>query len=179
MHKVTAIIPTKNEAHNIESVLASVAWCDEILVVDSFSTDNTVELAKKYTSRIIESEYINSASQKNRAIPQAAHEWILLVDADELVTPELKNEIQELLKQDNIPHDAYWIYRKNYFMGKEVKYSGWQRDKVIRFFKRDTCRYEEKHVHAEVITSGSVSKLKNKLGDIITTNYTIKLENLQ
>ncbi len=163
MHKITAIIPTKNEAVHIEAVLASVAWCDEILVVDSFSTDNTVELAKKYTSRVIESEYINSASQKNRAIPQAAHEWILLVDADERVTPELKNEIQNLLKQDIIPHDAYWIYRKNYFMGKEVKYSGWQRDKVIRFFKRDTCRYEEKHVHAEVITSGSVSKLKNKL----------------
>ena len=82
MHKVTAIIPCKNEAHNIEAVLQSVSWCSEIMVVDSFSADNTVELAKKYTSRIIESEYINSASQKNRAIPLAQSEWILLVDAD-------------------------------------------------------------------------------------------------
>lgn len=70
---------------------------------------------------------------KNRAIPQATHEWILLVDADERVTPELQSEIQQLLQRDTIPHDAYWIYRINYFMGKEVKYSGWQRDKVIRF----------------------------------------------
>ena len=133
--------------------MQSVAWCDEILVVDSFSTDNTVELAKKYTDRIIQSEYINSASQKNRAIPQATHEWILLVDADERVTPELKTEIQKILSSETIPYDAFWIYRRNYFMGKEIKYSGWQRDKVVRLFKRDTCRYEEKHVHAEKITT--------------------------
>lgn len=162
MHKITAIIPTFNEAHNIEAVLQSVAWCDEILVVDSFSTDDTVEKAKKLATRVIQSEYINSASQKNRTIPQAAHPWILLVDADERVTPELRDEIQSMLKKETIPCDAYWIYRSNFFMGKEIKYSGWQGDKVIRFFKRDTCRYEEKSVHAEVITSGAIGVLKNK-----------------
>ncbi len=169
MFKITAIIPCKNEAHNIEAVLKSVTWCNEILVVDSFSTDNTVELAKKYTDRIIQSEYINSASQKNRAIPQATHEWILLVDADERVTPELQKEIQTILASDTILFDAFWIYRRNYFMGKEIKYSGWQRDKVIRLFKRDACRYEEKQVHAEIITNGKTGKLKNKL-----QHYTFK-----
>lgn len=163
MHKITAIIPTFNESHNIDAVLRSVHWCDEIMVVDSFSTDDTVERARAYTSRIIQSEYINSASQKNRAIPQAAHEWILLVDADERVTPELQNEIRSLLNGDHIPCDAYWIYRKNYFMGREIRYSGWQGDKVIRLFKRDTCRYEEKSVHAEVITTGKIGTLKHKL----------------
>ena len=147
----------------MEAVLASVQWCDEILVVDSFSTDNTLELAAKFHPRIIQREYINSASQKNWAIPQAAHEWILLVDADERVTPELKNEIQQILRNDTPDCDAYWIHRKNYFMGKEIRYSGWQRDKVIRLFKRDTCRYEEKQVHAEIITTGKTGKLKNKL----------------
>lgn len=163
MHKVTAIIPCKNEAHNIEAVLDSVKWCDEIVIVDSFSTDNTVELAKKYTSRILQREYVNSANQKNWAIPQAENEWILLVDADERVTPELKQEIQFILSQEEIKSVAFSIGRKNFFLGKEIKYSGWQRDKVIRLFKRDTCRYEEKHVHAEIITSGNVGKLKNKL----------------
>ncbi len=163
MHKVTAIIPCKNEAHNIDAVLASVQWCDEVLLVDSFSTDNTLEIAKKYAPRVITREYINSASQKNWAIPQATHEWILLVDADERVTPELQKEIQSILSDENIPFDAFWIGRRNYFMGKEIHYSGWQRDKVIRLFKRDTCRYEEKHVHAEVITTGATGKLKNKL----------------
>ena len=162
MHKITAIIPTFNEAHNIDAVLRSVSWCDEILVVDSFSTDTTVEQALTLATRVIQSEYVNSASQKNRAIPQAEHEWILLVDADERVTPELQQEIQHLLQRDSIPCDAYWIFRKNYFMGKEVRFSGWRGDKVIRFFKRDTCRYEEKSVHAEVVTSGKVGTLKHK-----------------
>lgn len=162
MHKVTAIVPVKNEAHNIDAVLQSVSWCDEIMVVDSFSTDDTIVRAKKYTSFILQREYINSASQKNWAIPQAHHEWILLVDADERVTPELKNEIQSVLSADIILYDAYWIGRKNFFLGKPVHYSGWQRDKVIRLFKRDTCRYEEKHVHAEIVTSGKTGRLKNK-----------------
>ena len=163
MRKITAIIPTFNESHNIDAVLASVQWCDEIMVVDSFSKDDTVERAKKSATRVIQSEYINSASQKNRHIPLAAHEWILLVDADERVTPELKAEIQQLLQADTIPCDAYWIYRRNFFMGKSIRYSGWQGDKVIRLFKRDTCRYEEKSVHAEVITSGAIGVLKHKL----------------
>jgi glycosyltransferase involved in cell wall biosynthesis len=163
MHKITAFIPTFNESHNIEAVIKSVQWCDEILVVDSFSTDNTVELAKQLGARVLQSEYINSASQKNRNIPHATHPWILLVDADERVTPELRDEIQLLLQQDQIPCDAYWIKRKNFFMGSEIKYSGWQGDKVIRFFKRDSCRYEEKSVHAEIITSGIVGQLTHKL----------------
>lgn len=162
MHKLTAIIPTGNEEDNIEGVLESVSFADEIMVVDSFSTDRTVELAGKYTDRILRHEYVNSAAQKNWAIPQASHEWILLVDADERVTPELKEEIRSLLS--GTPHKAaYWIYRKNYFMGRRVRFSGWQGDKVIRLFQRDRCRYEEKKVHAEIITEDPVGELKNKL----------------
>lgn len=163
MHKVTALIPCKNESHNIAQVINSVNWCDEILVVDSFSTDGTLDKAKQFPVKILQREYVNSANQKNWAIPQAAHEWILLVDADERVTPELKTEIQSILSRDTIVENAFWIYRKNYFLGKEIKYSGWQRDKVIRFFRRDYCKYEEKHVHAEIETTGAVGSLKNKL----------------
>ena len=87
MTKLTAIIPVGNEIHNIEAVIASVGFADEVLVVDSFSTDGTYEKAKELTNNVLRREYQYSALQKNWAIPQAKHEWILLVDADELVTP--------------------------------------------------------------------------------------------
>lgn len=162
MHKLTAIIPCKNEKDNIEDVIKSVNFADEIMVVDSFSSDNTVTLARKHTNFILEHEYKYSAAQKNWAIPQANNEWILLVDADERVTDELKEEVQAILKGDP-QMDAYWIHRENYFMGKKLRFGGTKNDKVIRLFKRDSCRYEDKNVHAEIITEGGVGMLKNKL----------------
>lgn len=162
--KLSVIIPVYNEEHNMREVLESVSFADEIMVVDSFSTDKTLEIAKEYTSFIIQREFQYAASQKNWAIPQATHEWILLVDADERVTPELKNEVLEILK--NPPKDttvAYWIYRMNHFMGRRIRYSGWQNDKVIRLFKKSKCVYEDKLVHEEIIADGKVAFLKNRL----------------
>ncbi|HRV54532.1 MAG TPA: glycosyltransferase family 2 protein, partial [Mangrovimonas sp.] len=125
--------------------------------------DGTYEKAQQLATKVIRRDYEYSASQKNWAIPQAQHEWILLVDADERVTPELKAEIQKIL--GNPPQDivAYWIGRMNHFMGERVHYSGWRNDKVIRLFKRDYCKYEDKNVHAEIIANGSIGQLKNKL----------------
>ena len=163
MHKLTAIIPTGNEIHNIEEVIASVSFADEILVVDSFSNDGTFNKASELATRIIRRDYEYSASQKNWAIPQAEHEWILLVDADERVTPELKDEIIGILNRQEIREVAFWIGRLNHFMGQRVHYSGWRNDSVIRLFKRDFCKYEDKHVHAEIIADGKVGRLKNKL----------------
>ena len=160
--KLTAIIPTGNEEHNIKDVIASVQFADEIMVVDSFSTDNTLNIAKQYTDFVVRREYINSASQKNWAIPQANNEWILLVDADERVSEDLKNEILNTLK-NNPEEVAFWIGRSNDFMGKRIKYSGWQGDKVIRLFRKSKCTYENKEVHAEIIANGKVGKLKHKL----------------
>lgn len=162
MRKLTAIIPTGNEIHNIEAVIASVDFADEILVVDSFSTDGTYEKSQELATKVIRREYEYSASQKNWAIPQATHEWILLVDADERVTPDLKAEILKILNKETIEETAFWIGRMNHFMGERVHYSGWRNDKVIRLFKRDFCKYQDKHVHAEIIVDGDVGKLKNK-----------------
>jgi len=162
--KLTAIIPTGNEIHNIEAVIASVSFADEILVVDSFSTDGTYEKAKMLATKTIQREYEYSASQKNWAIPQAANDWILLIDADERVTEELREEIIKVLK--NPPKDdtvAFWIGRKNHFLGEPVNYSGWRNDKVIRLFKRDFCKYQDRKVHSEIIAEGKVGNLKNKL----------------
>lgn len=162
MEKITAIIPTGNEEQNIEEVLESVSFADEIMVVDSFSKDKTVELARKYTDRILQHEYINSAAQKNWAIPQAKHEWILLVDADERVPEDLKKEIQNILKEGS-EKVGFWVYRDNYYMGRHLKHGGWNRDKVIRLFRKSKCRYEEKNVHAEILADGEVGRLKNHL----------------
>jgi len=169
MHKVTAIIPTYNEAHNIVAAIESVKWADEIIVVDSFSTDQTVELAKNNGAKILQREYEHSASQKNWTIPQASHEWIFLLDADERVGEDLKKEVQSILKQKEVKDKAFWIKRRNFFMNTEIKYSGWQGDKVVRLFKRDDCKYEDKSVHAEIICNGSIGVLKSKL-----IHYTFK-----
>lgn len=157
-HKVTAIVPTFNEAANIVECLQGLRWADEIIVVDSFSTDGTVELARPLATKVVQHEYVYSAKQKNWIIPQAANEWIFLVDADERCTPELAAEVQAVLAATE--HDAYWIYRRNFFLGKEIRHSGWNTDKVIRLFKREH-RYQDFNVHAEIIVpSGNVGKLK-------------------
>lgn len=163
LKKLTAIIPTGNEIHNIEEAIASVSFADEILIVDSFSTDGTYEKAKELATRVIRRDFHYPASQKNWAIPQAAHDWIFLLDADERVPPELQTEIQNILRNPPENIVGYWIGRKNHFMGKRVNYSGWRNDSVIRLFRKKYCRYEDKHVHEEIITDGKLGRLKNKL----------------
>ena len=163
MNKLTALIPVGNEIHNIKDVIISVNFADEILVVDSYSTDGTYEVAKKYATKVIRREYLYSSSQKNWAIPQAKYNWILIVDADERVTPKLREEIQKILKNPSKKFNAYWIGRNNHFMDKKVNYSGWRNDGVIRLFKKDFCKYEDKYVHAKLLVNGRISRLKNKL----------------
>jgi glycosyltransferase involved in cell wall biosynthesis len=163
VHKVTAIIPCFNEEHNIAAAIESVQWADEIIVVDSFSTDNTPSLVQQYKVKFVQHTYENSAAQKNWIIPQASHEWVFLLDADERVTPSLKQEILQLLATNSRKEDGFWIKRSNDFMGRRIRYSGWQGDKVIRLFRKE-CRYEDKRVHAEIITaSGNFGKLNNPL----------------
>jgi glycosyltransferase involved in cell wall biosynthesis len=169
MEKLTALIPAGNEIHNIEAVIASVDFADEILVVDDMSQDGTFEKAQSLATRVIRRPYQYSASQKNWAIPQSKHEWVLLVDADERITEELKIEIQSILAEPNKDIVAYWIKRINFFMGKRLKFSGYKNDKVIRLFKRDLCKYEDKQVHAEIIAEGNIGKLNKK---IIHNTYT-------
>lgn len=162
--KLTLLIPTYNEADMLERCIVSARdVVDEVLVVDSYSTDETVKVAKGLGARVIQRAYEHSASQKNWAIPQATHPWILLLDADEWMTEPLRQEVLRI-KQGALPrHKGFWIYRANHFMGKRVRFSGLQGDKVIRLFDRDHCRYEVKHVHSEIRSSGSMGSLKHRL----------------
>lgn len=149
--KLTALIPAGNEERHLRETIASVRFADEVLVVvDAASTDRTREIAEECADRTLVHEYRNSAAQKNWAIPQAAHPWVLVIDCDERVTPELRAEIERVLEEPNPAH-GYRIFRLNHFMDQPIHYSGWQRDKVLRLFQRDIARYEEKNVHADVI----------------------------
>ena len=161
---ITAIIPTFNEADNIAAAIDTLHFCDDVMVVDSFSEDDTVKIAKKKNAIVHQRKYTGPADQKNWAIPQAKHKWVFILDADERVTPELAKEITTLLQEDAIAEDAFWIGRQSYFMGKKVNYSGWQKDKVVRLIRRDKCRYDQKQVHEEIDTTNiEVGILKNKM----------------
>ncbi len=173
--RLTAIVPVFNEMANLREVLASVRFADEVLVVDAFSTDGSAELAASLADRVIQREYRYSASQKNWAIPQASHDWILLVDADERVTGELRNEILAILNQDTIAEQAFWIRRQNWFLGKRVRFSGWRNDKVIRLFHRE-LRYADKRVHSELEVKAAVGRLRQPLTHNTANNMPAYLE---
>lgn len=164
MHNLTLLVPTKNEETCIEAcILSAKDVVNEIIVIDSFSDDRTVEIAKSLGAKVIQRKFDNFSNQKNFAIPQASNDWILLLDADEQLTEDLKHEIQDLInskKLDN--HQAYWVYRDNYFFEQPIHYSGFQKDKVIRLFNKNTCHYEN-FVHENLVVTGSTGYLTNKL----------------
>lgn len=163
MSKITAIIPTFNEEIHIDDAIQSVQFADEIIIIDSFSTDNTVKIAKKHNVVLIQRIFDDYSSQKNFAIDKATHNWICILDADERISIALKKEILKKVSSEETNESAFWIYRSNIFMNKEIKYSGWQNDKVIRLFKKDSCRYNGQLVHEEIYTKEKIGFLKNKI----------------
>ena len=176
--KISAIITTYNEEKNIKNCLASIKWADEILVIDSFSTDNTVAICQAFGARVLQRKYEYAAEQKNWAIPQAKHPWIVLLDADEAASDNLILELKNLLRT-RPKYTAYWMSRKNYFLGKKVRFCGWQNDRVVRFFHRDYHRYENKMVHEEIERTKPFGSLNSKIIHYNTTDlkrYSQKIE---
>src|SRR5947207_7106012 len=140
--KLSVLVPVFNEEANLPACLESVRdIADEIFVVDSFSTDRTIEIAKSCGARVVQHEYINSAAQKNWAIPQCAHEWVFIIDADERMTPQLRDEIRSLLNQPQPSCDGYFVTRRNFFLGGEIRHGGWESNDVQRLFLREKGRY--------------------------------------
>jgi glycosyltransferase involved in cell wall biosynthesis len=162
--QLTVLIPAKNERRNLRPCVESVrAIADEVLVADSGSTDGTQDLARRLGCRLIERELVDFSSFKNWAIPQARHSWVLIVDADERITPELANEIRQTLANPPTDIDAYWIYRDTYFLGHKLRFGDCRNDRVLRLLRRDSCRYTSRRVHEELAvlahsqTAGSTS----------------------
>ena len=176
--KITAIIPTLNEEKNIEGAINSLSFADEIIVIDSFSSDQTLAICEKFNVKLIQRQFDDFSSQKNYAIEQALHDWIFILDADERIPQTLLDEIKELMIAPQ-PHVAFNIYRTFFYEGQKVKYGGWQTDKVIRLFRKDKCRYDGKLVHEEIIYEGRIGSLVNKMDHYSFKNhnqYKSKLE---
>lgn len=160
MSKITVLIPCGNERDMIRECVESVRWADEIFVVESFSTDGTLDIIKELGVRYVQHKYENYGSQNNWALPQCSHEWILTLDADERVTPELAEEIRAIVAA-NGPYNGYSIRRQNFFLGRPIRYSGWGNDWHVRLFRRDVGRYQTRNVHAGVVVPGTPGYCKN------------------
>jgi glycosyltransferase involved in cell wall biosynthesis len=163
--RLTVLIPCRDERLNIRPCIESVrGLADEILVADSGSRDGTPEIARSLGARVIEREFGGYADFKNWAIPQAAHAWVLILDADERVTEPLAGEIRGVLADPPAHLDGYWVLRRTFFMGREIRHCGWNTDDVFRLIRRDVCRYRDTRVHEEIdLDPARAGRLKNRL----------------
>lgn len=162
MEPLSVITITYNEEKNIRDCLESVKWADEVIVVDSFSTDKTMDICGKYTDKIYKEEWKGYANQKNSAIGKTKGDWILSIDADERVTSSLKEEIFNTLSDSN-KKDGYFIPRKNFFCGRWIKHCGWYPDYTMRLFRKDKGHFTPREVHESAVVSGTTDYLKNPI----------------
>lgn len=170
--KISGLIITFNEEKNIQDILDDFSICDEIIVVDSFSSDQTVAIAKQNPKvKIIQHPFEDFTKQRNLALNAASNDWVLFLDGDERITPELQQEILSELNNSE-KKDAYYFYRKFYFAGKPVNFSGTQTDKNFRLFRKSKCRYiAEKKVHETLEVNGTVGIFNNKLQHFSVSDY--------
>ncbi len=160
---LSVIIITKNEAADIRSCLESVSWADEIIVVDSASTDDTVAICKERRAQVhVVHDWPGFGPQKNRALACASREWVLSLDADERVTPELQKEIEAVTRAEGGPA-AYDIPRLSSYCGRFMRHSGWYPDYVTRLFRRGKARFSDDLVHERLIVDGGTGKLENRI----------------
>jgi glycosyltransferase involved in cell wall biosynthesis len=160
---LSVIVPTFNEEFNIAECLEGLGFADEILVVDSFSTDRTVQIAGAFPKvRVLQHEYGGNGPQCNWAMERASGAWILIVDADERVSGKLAAEIRALLDgSPSAPH--YRLRRENVFLGRVVRHSGWGSDRLVRLVRKGAARYPEQKVHADIEPVGPAPTLASPL----------------
>ena len=159
---LSVIVITKNEAHNIEACLQSVSFAQQIVVLDSGSSDDTVALSQKAGAEVsVRLDWQGFGVQKNRALALAVEDWVLSIDADERLTPDLQAEIQRVLK--NPAYEIYDFPRQSSYCGQYMQYSGWYPDRVIRLFKRGAAAFSDRLVHEKVLTSKTVGRLDSAL----------------
>ncbi|HMG12343.1 MAG TPA: glycosyltransferase family 2 protein [Gemmatimonadaceae bacterium] len=159
---VTAVIAAHDESANIEACIASVEWAGEVIVVENDSLDDTIDRARGAGATVISPKFTTIGAARNHAIARAKTGWILVLDADERCTPELGEEIGQVVANAG-GTSAFRVPRRNYFLGKEIRHGGWGNDKPIRLFRRE-MRYNANLVHEHVdVTNGSVGEVRNKL----------------
>ena len=161
MPQLSAIVITRDEAANIGDCLDSVAFCDERIVVDCGSSDGTVDIAKAKGARVAFHEWRGFGPQKNFALSLATGDWVLSIDADERVTPELAGAIKAAVADASA--DAWELPRRSSFCGRELRHSGWSRDYVLRLFRRGKARFDDAVVHERAICDGPINRLDQLL----------------
>ena len=162
--KISALIITYNEMGYIERCIDSVSFADEIIVVDSYSSDGTFEYLSNHPKvRVIQHPFENFTAQKSFALKQASNDWVLFLDADEVVGNNLKKEIIRTINNPDA-HEAYWFYRKFMFQNKPLHFSGWQTDKNHRLFRKSRVHFaDHKLVHETLVVNGTSGTLQEKL----------------
>lgn len=166
-YPLSVVTMTKNSADKIRDCLKSVKWCDDIVVVDDFSADNTLEIVKDYTDNIYQRKWNNEGRQRNFAYSKAKNEYILSLDSDERVTPELKEELIKLIKE-GFKFNGYNIPHRNYIGDTWIQYGGWYPNRKLKLFKKSEFRYAEEEYHPPAIMEGERQDLK---GEIIHFAY--------
>lgn len=178
MPTLSVVIITLNEADNIRACLESVRWADEIIVLDSGSTDDTVRICREYTDKIhVNNNWQGFGTQKNRALTYATGEWVLSLDADERVTGNLCAEIQAALREPG-KVNAFEIPRLSIFCGREIRHGDWWPDYVVRLFRRNTARFSDDIVHERLLFDGQPGRLENPLSHLAYHSLDQLLEKL-
>ncbi len=165
MSKISVYIIAFNEAEKVAATIESAKWADEIVLVDSWSTDGTPEIAAKLGARVVQVDFKGFGDLRNQAIAACSHGWIFSLDADERCTPEVEKEIRAIT-QDPSALDAYWMPRRNYFMGRWIKHSGWYPNyRQPQLFRKGRMRYDLKPVHEGFVLDSEkpVGHLKNAI----------------
>jgi len=168
--KISATIITLNEESNIKAACESVAWADEILVVDSGSTDSTREVAEACGTRVITNTWPGFGAQKQFAVDQSKHEWIFSLDADERVSDELKKSIDSLRGKTDLA-DGYQIARRTYYQGRWIRGGGWYPDRQLRLFKKSAGHWKKRHIH-ESFEMSPGTRTETLHGDLL--HYSVK-----
>jgi len=161
LRDISVVITCFNEEDNIRRCLDGVKDFGEVILVDSFSTDGTLDIAREYPVIIYRRPYLSAAKQKNWAIARTVNRWVLVIDADEEVPHELASEIEAISEQQG--WSGYWIRRSSEYLGKRIRHCGWQRDKVLRLFDKNRGSYNEREVHEEVVLAGDHGYLRSRL----------------
>lgn len=160
-HQISAALITFNEESNIARTLEKLSWCDEIVIVDSYSTDSTVDICKTFGAKVILKKFEGYGEQKRFLVEQCKNDWILSIDADEVLTDQLISEIQNEFSKETLPYNAYYLNRKHVYLGKVFKYGYLKNTPILRLFNKNFANFSSKKVHETIEYKGKKGRFKN------------------
>lgn len=163
MSTLSVILITKNEGELLTGALESASFADEIIVVDALSTDHTTKIAKMFHAKVYSRAWDGFATQRNFSLTKATKDWIFILDADERISPELREQIQGILTVKTPSYAAYDVGRRNFFYGKEMKHGGWNTERMVRLFQKGKASYASQQIHEYLQVEGEVGHLDGSL----------------